>query len=77
MQAKSLPGYIAVANHYWMEGVSFLEVKISDYDDFAALPIAVEFAGRIYGKSGWNSDSLIAYYRTDWPMAKSIPTKGV
>jgi len=28
-------------------------------------PKALRFNGRLYGRSGWNSDKLVIYYRSD------------
>ena len=36
----------------------------------ASLPDAIEYRGRHYGKSSWNSDTMTACYRTDKPLAK-------
>ena len=67
---------IAIMNAYTMPNqVSVIEVKLpADYEEalerFASLPDAIEYRGRHYGKSSWNSDTMTACYRTDKPLAK-------
>lgn len=36
----------------------------TDYDDYKSLPRVVEYQGVLYGKTGWNSDTCQAYYKT-------------
>lgn len=47
------------------DGVKVAIVSCPDYDAFSALPGAVEIGPDVYGKTGWNSDRQVAYYRTD------------
>lgn len=67
---------IAIMNAYTMPNqVSVIEIKLpADYEEaldrFTALPDALEFRGKQYGKSSWNSDTRTACYRTDRPLAK-------
>jgi hypothetical protein len=35
------------------------------YQDFKKLPLAIEYGGHRYGRTGFNSDRFRAYYRTD------------
>lgn len=53
-------------------GVGVLTVKCDDYDQFAALPPAVRYLDTMHGKSGWNSDSHVAYFRTDVALATGV-----
>ena len=46
-------------------GVKVLLVPCIDYDALRALPAAVAFEGVKFGRTGWNSDSHVAYYRND------------
>jgi hypothetical protein len=47
------------------DGVAVAIVPCSDHGAFTALPGGIEIGGRIHGKTGWNSDRGIAYYRSD------------
>jgi hypothetical protein len=38
-------------------------------DAYLAMPPAVTFEGRTFGKTGWNSDTGRVYYRDDRPVA--------
>lgn len=39
------------------------------YDSFKALPANVEYEGRLYSKTAYNSDIMRAYYRTGVSLA--------
>lgn len=53
------------------DGVKVAIISCSDYDAFSALPGGLEIGRDTYGKSGWNSDKNVAYYRTDVLMGIS------
>ena len=46
-------------------GVAVVVVPCSDAEEFAELSGALQFEGEVYGKSGWNSDSCEAFFRSD------------
>ncbi len=50
----------------------FLETPCRDYSELLSLPNAVTFEGRLYGKSGWNSDTYKAYYNTNIKTARKV-----
>jgi hypothetical protein len=68
-KAQPIAHSIEVSHHYLHEGIGYLEVPIIDYDTVKALPAALSFEGRRYGKTAWNSDRCVAYYRTDRSFA--------
>jgi len=49
--------------------VRYLTVYVNDAADFLQLPTAVSYEDKVYGKSGWDSDRLVAFYRTDVSLA--------
>ncbi|MAL83158.1 MAG: hypothetical protein CMF11_02225 [Idiomarina sp.] len=52
------------------DGVKYLEVAGFDGPDgYRALPRVVKLKGERYGRTGWDSDRKVAFYRTDAPMA--------
>ena len=53
-------------------GVWVLEVSCADYEAFVELPKVVAFNGLRYGLTGWNSDSGMAYYRSDARYAEVL-----
>lgn len=70
---KALPvNAIIIDIHGILEGVVFAETSCEDYDHYRRLPQAVEFQGRVLGKSGWNSDRCVAYYRSDKAIARVV-----
>lgn len=72
-EATILTATIAIVNHWIAPDHSGLQVVTvrceDDYETFKTLPSAIEFNGVRYGKSGFNSDSKIAYYRNDTLLA--------
>jgi len=66
MQAKSLQNAVTVrATETLPDGVKVVMLDVADYIDFIRKPHAIEYEGQIYGRTGWNSDKCVAYYRTD------------
>lgn len=70
--ATAIQNTIQVITHYPLEGHMWLETPCRDYDHLATLPIAVEFNGRKYGRTGWNSDRNVAYYCTRQAFALGL-----
>lgn len=59
---------LEISQWYDFEGVGYIEYKlpsVDTYEEYKALPLLIEYQGRKYGKSCWNSDRFTAYYRTD------------
>lgn len=63
MMAKAINS-IVVNSTYQMDGEHWLVTNCADYDTWKALPAGVQFEGRRYGKTGWNSDLCTACYST-------------
>jgi hypothetical protein len=57
------------------EGITFLTVSLGGgehwdlWTTYSKLPNVVEFDGKFFGKSCWNSDCGRAYYRSDMSIA--------
>ncbi len=73
--AEVAEGYLSVSPETLPDGVKVLTTDCEGYKAFKALPAALKFNGELYGKTGWNSDKHIAYYRTDAQLAKVVPGK--
>ncbi len=72
MKAKPIND-IPVNSFYTMpNGIRVAEVRCENYLGFSTLPGAVEVSNMRLGKSGWNSDQCVAYYRSDVLIAKVI-----
>ena len=54
------------------DGVHVVTVDCDGPSAFARLPRALMFDGREYGRTGWNSDRFVAYYRTDAKTAEAL-----
>lgn len=63
MEAKRVVGTIIVLAHFDIDGEKILETNCEDYDRFCYIPDVVNFEGRIYCKTGWNSDTGRACYK--------------
>lgn len=72
MHAEAVKNVVAVLALHSIEGQSILETSCSDYHTYALLPTALLFEGRVYGKTGWNSDTGRACFKTGVPLATAI-----
>jgi hypothetical protein len=55
------------------DGQSWASVEVpGGYDDVKRLPKVLEIAGVLYGFSAWNSDALVAYYRTGVVIGRAV-----
>jgi hypothetical protein len=74
MEARALSGVVKVVDVHCSGNVGYLAVDLEGraYEAFRRLPAALEFQGRVYGKSAYSSDTMRAYYRTDVPLATEV-----
>ena len=70
--AKALEGALVVLQEFNLGYHTGLTVACGDYGDFRKLPPVVELRGVQYGKTGWDSDKGIAFYRTDVKLAVAV-----
>lgn len=63
---------ISVLEVQEFQGVRVLITSCTSYEEYKSLPKAVKFEGMVFGKTGWNSDTGRAYYRTDALIARVI-----
>ena len=54
------------------DGVSVVEMHVGSYAEFCGMPAAIRMDGKTYGKSGWNSDVNVVYYRSDKVFARPV-----
>jgi len=69
MKAKPVDGVVIQSIEKLPSGVTVLIVPCADWDVFRTLPNIVEYDNQLYGRSAWNSDRYIAYYRSDCKVA--------
>lgn len=55
-------------------GVKVLIAHCPNYLVYKSLPQAVRFEEELFGKTGWNSDQCVVYYRDDANLAMPIET---
>jgi hypothetical protein len=73
--ATPVQGAITVEYAGGIGGAFHLAVAIDSddpYRSFKKLPDAVEYEGRVYGKTGYDSDRNRAYYSTGARIARAI-----
>jgi hypothetical protein len=68
-QAKSVKDAVTVNLSYELDGQGWIETDCQGYDGLVSLPKVLEFEGRRYGQTGWNSDRNVAYYCTSKAFA--------
>lgn len=49
--------------------ITCLITTCRDYDHYASLPCVVQMDGKLFGKTGWNSDSMTACYKSHTKVA--------
>ena len=52
-------------------GIKVIMLDCAGSLEYNNSPKALEYDGEIYGRTGWNSDRCISYYRTDKKVAFS------
>lgn len=72
MIAQAAYEYLRLQSLHFIEGQYIAEVSCVDFDDYKALPDAITYDGKVLGKTGWNSDSCKACYKTNVLMAQRI-----
>ena len=63
MDAIAKREYVKVQFCCLLSGEYIIETSCADYDEYAALPDAIEYDGLLLGKTGWNSDLCKACYK--------------
>ena len=72
-KATAVPDTYVVEQHGGIGGMWHLAVAIDPDDPYGSwkkLPAVVYFEGREYGKTGYNSDTNLAYFSTGAKIAR-------
>lgn len=72
MQAKARSDLLTLQSLFRFDDIWFAECDCNDYDHYKSLPNVIEAQGHVLGKSAWNSERNIAYYRDDKIIAKNF-----
>lgn len=72
MTAKVRDEYISVLTVENFKGLTVATTACRDFNNYLDLPDAIEVGGKVLGKTGWNSDNLLAYYRSDGRLGKVV-----
>jgi len=77
MTANRVEAVTVLAVEKLPDGVIVLIVPCGSYDEYRNLPHVVSREGAYYGRTGWNSDRGIAYFRDDAEFAvKAVRQNG-
>tara|TARA_R110002096_G_scaffold188696_3_gene368651 strand:- start:942 stop:1181 length:240 start_codon:yes stop_codon:yes gene_type:complete len=72
MQAKPLENALSVKSMETLpDGVKVVTLDCRDCAAFGRTPSALEYDGEVFGRTGWNSDRFVVYYRSDKKVAFS------
>ena len=63
MQAKVI-SMIRIQTMQVIDSQTVVEVNCHDFDEYRALPDAIEVQGKVLGKTGWSSDRQYACYKS-------------
>jgi hypothetical protein len=72
IQAKVITTMIRVECLQIIEGDIVAEVSCNDYDEYKALPQAIEVKQTVLGKTGWSSDKGYACYKSNVLLGQII-----
>lgn len=64
-----LKEFIITGEEILPDGVKVLITSCNDFNHYDNLPAIVAYDRYLYGKTGWNSDKCVAYYRDDAKIA--------
>lgn len=68
--SEAVGGVVVIRAETLPDGVQVLVVPCGEHaEDYERMPQAVEHGGLLYGRTGWDSDKLVAFYRTDAVVA--------
>lgn len=71
-KASPVAGSIQVVSCVPCEGDLILEVDCHDFDKYMSLPAGLEYCGKEFGKTGWNSDTGRCCYKSSQKFAKTL-----
>lgn len=72
MRTQAIKALSVVAAETLPNGVKVAIIPCENYANLKSLPQAIDYDGLRYGRTGWNSDRCIAYYRTDCKVAYPV-----
>jgi len=64
MEAKARRDIVTVSALHVIDGRTIVETLCVDYEHYRQLPDAIEFVNKILCKTGWNSDTGLACYKS-------------
>ena len=73
--AKPLYDHIRVNECAVIDGVTCVTVDCCDYMQYQTLPHAIEYEGKVLGKTGWNSDKGYCSYQSNAMLARNISSE--
>jgi hypothetical protein len=65
MTGKVLKDQISILAVEKFGELTVASTTCNDFNAYLDLPDAIEVEGKVLGKTGWNSDRSVAYFRSD------------
>ena len=72
MTAKVREEFIVILSIENFRGLTVATTPCQDFNMYLDLPDAIEVSGKVLGKTGWNSDKNLAYFRDDARLGKVV-----
>lgn len=72
MTAKVRSEFISILTVEKYKGLTVATTACRDFNAYLDLPDAIEVEGKVLGKTGWNSDRSLAYFRDDAKLGKVV-----
>jgi|GEM_PF-3843854 len=70
--AKPLPNELVIENYLSVGNESTVVTYCKDYSHYRSLPDVIEYSGRRFGKTGWDSNTNRCHYSTKALKARAI-----
>ena len=71
MKATALKNTVVLNSIHMIGGESVFQTVCRDFEMFCQLPEVIEYNGIVAGKTGWNSDTGFACYRSRLNFARA------
>jgi hypothetical protein len=70
--AKPINGVVVLREDNLPSGIKVLIVPCGGVDEYEKMPQVVKYNNNVFGRTGYDSDKLVAFYRSDAKVAFSV-----
>jgi len=72
MSGKIKKEFISILSVEKYGDLTIATTTCENFNAYLDLPDAVEVEGKVLGKTGWNSDNNVAYFRSDAKLGRRV-----